>query len=288
MKQKTNKIKRNKNTKYNKRRRATSKKKVKTNGGGPLVGPLVGLAAASVRIAYLARSRKEQSTFAEKYGFNVLHQLSDTDVTVSLNNNILYIAHRGTDATMKNTRSLIDLANDAVLVKAKNFTLTKNRAKQTSDIINILKDDDNYKNTPIILTGHSLGGHTALYAMHTEQIVYENVLQCHVFNPAIHHFGNLYNVNKIAFNKTIIHRAHNDKVSSGINMRKKIKLPLPGKLIEYKGSFKGSQKIAIGDHRLHQWFEGTARVCGGNTRCLNNLQGMIIGNIIDPIFEKKN
>jgi hypothetical protein len=220
----------------------------------------------------LDRTRNEQAEFANKFGFKVLHQLSNTDITVSSNNNVLFIAHRGTDASLKSSYSLHDVATDLGIAKGKNLPMMRIRTEQTVDIIQKLKNDTNTANMHIILTGHSLGGHTALFSMHTEETIYNHVSKCHVFNPAIHHLAELYEINSTAANKTVIHRTHNDKVSEGINTRK-LYGPLPGRLIEYKGSVRGAANLVIGEHSLEIWFNELAKICGGEIKCDNTSKG---------------
>lgn len=96
---------------------------------------------------------------------------------VNQNNNTYIISHRGTKLNDTD-----DLTSDANLSFGKHHEdkQFKQRVKHTRELIDQIKRTN--PNAKIILSGHSLGGSTALYAFENDDFIKRNIDAIHIFN----------------------------------------------------------------------------------------------------------
>ena len=106
--------------------------------------------------------------------------LSSPDISTYRRDNAFIIAHRGTDLKASNITKQLK-ADSAILFgnRAQN-ELHKKRTKETERIVSSIKSQ--HPDSTIHLTGHSLGGSTAMHSLIKTKVVRDNVDALHTFN----------------------------------------------------------------------------------------------------------
>lgn len=107
-------------------------------------------------------------------------QFADRNMIHMLQGDNHIIAHRGTDVGSKGI--LTDLRADARIMfgTTKSSKLHKRRTRKTAAIVKSIKEQN--PEASIFLTGHSLGGESAIHALHTSKIVRDGVERLETFN----------------------------------------------------------------------------------------------------------
>ncbi len=114
-------------------------------------------------------------------GYTYIKDQSNDNIGVwyNLDKNEYVISHKGTD--LNNTED-IDADVSLALGQTRNNRFFERRTRKTKDLVQKIKETDN--SAKVKLTGHSLGGSSAIVSMN-DPYVNENVDEVITFNPGV-------------------------------------------------------------------------------------------------------
>lgn len=164
-------------------------------------------------------SKKRVNAYLLDDGVILEPDMSDGSITTLYEpkTNTYHIAHKGTQFG-SSTGSADGLADIQFASVGYNSLHVRDRTKQTEDILD--KIDGRDPGAPVTLQAHSLGGHTAAYAMANSDRVLKRVSSLDTFNTAAHPSFSVglnvpYHKQRILDEKTTHHRMNGDVVSKG-------------------------------------------------------------------------
>ena len=194
-------------------------------------------------------------------GFRIDPALSDENISTFRNSTTgaYHIAHKGTQVGA--STGLSDLIADAAFAYGRNTAHVTSRTAATERIIDQIDPD-----ARISMSGHSLGGHTASYAMANSQKVQQRVAELDTFDAAnnfIHPVDlRVPKETRAALDgKVTHHRMNADLVSLGEQFPHAVPF---GKAVTYKLNSKnmGTIERALYAHEIDHFIDKDLRVKG--------------------------
>jgi hypothetical protein len=200
-----------------------------------------------------ARGIEEADALVADTGFRLVPGLSNANISTFRNasTGAYHIAHKGTQVGA--STGLSDLIADAYFADGRNTAHVTSRTKTTERIIDRIDPG-----ATITMSGHSLGGHTASYAMANSDKVATRVSTLDTFDAASNPiFGTGLSVSgqrrAVLDNKVTHHRMNADVVSKG----QRWSVPF-GEAVTYKLDTKGMGTVerALYAHDIGHFTDG--------------------------------
>lgn len=165
------------------------------------------------------RSKKEVAALLDDIGVLLEPDMSDRSISTLYEpkTNTYHISHKGTQ--FGSSTGNADVLADAQFASfGYNSHHVRDRTEQTEEILD--KIDRRDPDATVTLQGHSLGGHTAAYAMANSDRVLKRVSSLDTFNTAAHPSYAVglnvpFHKQRILHEKTTHHRMTGDVVSKG-------------------------------------------------------------------------
>ena len=131
-------------------------------------------------------SRKKVAALLDGTGFEIVPDLTHRDISTfhNPNTNEYHIAHKGTQVGSSTMNA--DIAADAAFVFGMNTNHIKDRVARTEHILSAINKD-----ATVTMSGHSLGAHSATYAMAHSPLILDRVKTFDGFNGAAHPYLNV-------------------------------------------------------------------------------------------------